>query len=210
MQAMRPSPRAARPWWPRPVLRLVSVKQVLGRLALATGFVRFVPVPLVARRLSLRAPWPCPFVQARSHPETVGWTQLWVRSVHRHGVPQHGVPARNRLGATTKKALMAMLLVTQPVTRRIEAPCPSAFGAPLWLWVQGRWQGAAAGAPAIGFAQVPPAGRVALEFAKPSRPPSPSTQPHAAPAPPKSNATKPLLSDHWPERQAVRRRLQPW
>ena len=205
MQAMRPSPRAARPWWPRPVLRLVSVKQVLGRLALATGFVRFVPVPLVARRLSLRVPWPCPFVHARSNPGTVGGAQLWVRSVHRHGVP-----ARRRLGITTKKALMAMLWVTQPVTLRIEAPCPSAFGAPLWLWVQGRWQGAVAGAPAIGFAQVPPAERVVLEFAKPSRPPSPSTQPHAAPAPPKSNATKPLLSDHWPERQAVRRRLQPW
>jgi hypothetical protein len=200
MQAMRPSPRAARPWWPRPVLRLVSEQQVLGRLALATGFVRFLPMPLVARRLSHRAPLPGPFVHARSHPETVGWAQLWVRPVHRHGVPQHGVPARTRLWATKKKALMTMLLVTQPVTRRIEAPCPNAFGAPLWLWVQGRWQGAVAGAPAIGFAQVPPAERVVLEFAKPSRLPSPSTRPHAAPAPPKSNATKPLMSDHWPER----------
>ncbi len=75
MQAMRPSPRGARPWWLRLFLQLVSVKQVLCRLALARGFVRSLPVPLVARRLSLLAPLPRLFVHARSNPGAVGRTQ---------------------------------------------------------------------------------------------------------------------------------------
>ena len=189
---MRPHPRAAKTWWPRPSLWVLPAKQ---RACLPAPWPQFAHRPSVP-------PWPllwfvcCPPCRSRSKWAVGLRAPVGVQSPHRHWL----APAVE---------LPQMQTMAQVQLLKLKARWPNAFGALVWPWAVAQGLGVLTQGATTGFAPGPPAWTAALEFAKRLRPPSPAPPPHAEPKPPKSNATKSLVSGHCPGDADLKAWVQP-
>ena len=190
---MRPNPKAAKPWWPRPSPWLLQAQQ---RVFLRMPRPHFAHRPWVPTGPLL---W---LVTCRSHSKRA----LGLRAPAGVQSPQgHWLaPAMGRPPVQAMVMASVLLLV-----QWLKARWPSAFGALVWLWAVAQGLGVLTQVATTGFAPGPPARTAALEFAKRLRPPSPPRPPHADPRPPKSNATKSLVSGHCPGDADLKAWVQP-
>jgi hypothetical protein len=193
MPAMRPNPRAALPWWPRPSPWAQPANQRASLPAPRPHLAHRPSVPPGPVRWLVRWFVHCP--HCRSRPQMTGGSRAlaWLRSPQGH----------RRAPAVALTQMQAWVWVMQ-------ARSPSGLRPPAGVWAVAHWLGWMARAATTGFATDPPARTAALEFAKPLRPASPPPPPDAAPRPPKPMATRTRVPGPWPCDGAVQARGQPW